>query len=125
MTTGFPILSSGNGALVSGYTVPDRVATHLFPTMPGMAHRTVEVIRDPFSLAALGPGAGDEALAIQFTAVHLEGRRLDEAVQTAKSTIHPPLAERALLFLQVQARAQAQARGDPPALLDRRDNNRR
>lgn len=117
--TGFPIVSSGNGALVSGYTVPDRVATHLFPTILGMVHRTVEVIRDPFSLAALGPGTGDEALAIQFTAVHLEGRRPDEAVQTARSIIHPPLAERVPLFLQ------AQARGDPPALRDRRDNNRR
>src|SRR6185295_6559850 len=125
MMTGLPIVSSGNGALVSGYTVPDRVATHLFPTILGMVHRTVEVIRDPFSLAALGPGAGDEALAIQFTAVHLEGRRPDEAVQTARSTIHPLFAERALLFLQVEVQVQAQARGDPPALLDRRDNNRR
>src|SRR6185436_9918387 len=119
MTTGFPIVSSGNGALVSGYTVPDRVATHLFPTILGMVHRTVEGIRDPFSGAALGPGAGDEVLALQFTAVHLEGRRPDEAVQAARSTIRPPLAERAPLFLQ------AQALGDPLALLDRRDNSSR
>ena len=121
MMTGSPIVSSGKGVQDSGYTAPDQVATHLFPTMAGMVHRTEGVIPDRFSAAVSGPGAGGEALALRFTVVQLEGRRPDEAVQTARSTIHPLFAARALLSLQGQERADPAA----PPVNEGRDNNRR
>jgi hypothetical protein len=119
--TGFPVASSGSAVRVSGYTVPDRAATHLFPTTEGMVHRTGEVIPDRFSAAVLDPGAGNEALAVQFMAVHLEGQRPPEAAQAAPSPMHRRLGERALPLLQAQALGGLLA---PPAG-DRQENNYR
>jgi hypothetical protein len=101
--TGFRIASSGNGVQASGYSAPDRVATRLFPTIGGMAHHTAEGIPDRFSLAVSVPGAGTEALAVRFTAVHVKGRHPTGVVQTALSTTRPLLAERVPQFLQTQA----------------------
>jgi len=121
MMTGFSIAPSANAVSGSGCTVPDRVATHLFPTIEGMVHRTGEVIPDRFSAEVLGPGARNEALAVQFMAVHPQGQRPAEAVQAALSTIHPLLDERARLFLQEEERR------DPPAppVGERQENNYR
>src|SRR5258706_5475068 len=120
MMTGFRLASSGNGVQASGYTVPDRVATHLFPTFAGTVHHTGEGIHDRFSLAVLGPGAGTEALAAHITVVHVEGQRPTRVVQTARSTTRPLLAERDHQFLQTQAREGLPA----PAVNVGRGNNR-
>src|SRR5258706_9858668 len=94
MMTGFRLASSGNGVQASGYTVPDRVATHLFPTFAGTVHHTGEGIHDRFSLAGLGPWAGTQGLAVHITVVHVEGEGPKPGGQTARSTTRPVIAER-------------------------------